>query len=184
MDNIWILLVVLIILAIGWVVLYNSVIWAKNNAYEAKSSIETVLQNRHDLIPNLVELVKRYMAHETQTLQKVVALRNTWNWLTSENIKNENMLTWAMKSLFALAENYPDLKASNHFLDLQNKWTWIEDRLQAARRSYNAAVKELKNKKEMFPWNLFAGSINMADFPMFEADEESQNAPDAKSLLA
>lgn len=183
-EQIYGIIWLIVMLIIVGIILQNAVIGVKNNAIEAKSSIETVLQNRHDLIPNLVELVKRYMAHETDTLQKIVSLRNSWTTLTSENIQNESMLSSSLKNVFALAENYPELKASQNFLDLQNKWNWIEDRLQAARRSYNAAVKDLKNKKEMFPWSLFASSINMSEFPMFEASQEARETPDAKKLLA
>jgi len=93
------------------------------------------------------------------------------------------MLTSGLKSVFALSENYPDLKASQNFISLQNEWSNIENSIQAARRAYNAAVKELKNKKEMFPSNIIAGMMNIKEYAMFLAQEEAKTAPSAKALF-
>lgn len=113
---------------------YNSIINTKNTASEAFSAIDTVLQNRYNLIPNLVELVKQYMAHEANLINKVSEMRaqlmSNTNKASKERFAEENELQSGMKSIFAIAENYPDLKASSNFLELQTQWSEIEDRLQ------------------------------------------------------
>lgn len=176
------------LILIYFIATYNSIINTKNTAGEAFSAIDTVLQNRYNLIPNLVELVKQYMAHEASLINKVSEMRaqlmsNTDKWST-ERFAKENELQAGMKSIFAIAENYPDLKASSNFLELQTQWSEIEDRLQWARRAYNAAVKEMNNKKEMFPSNIIAGMMTLPALTMFEAEEAAKvEKMDAKAMF-
>lgn len=168
---------------------YNSIIGTKNTANESLSAIDTVLQNRYNLIPNLVELVKQYMAHEAGLINKVSEMRaklvasgDKWS---AERFADENSLAAGMKSIFAIAENYPDLKASSNFLELQTQWSEMEDRLQWARRAYNAAVKALNNKKEMFPSNIVASMMTLPVLNMFEAEEAAKvEKMDAKAMFA
>jgi len=168
---------------------YNSIINTKNTVKEAFSSIDTVLQNRYNLIPNLVEVVKQYMQHEAGVISKVTELRASLmtnsNKSSTERFAKENELQAGLKSIFAVAENYPDLKASTNFLELQTSWSEIEDRLQWARRAYNAAIKELNNKKEMFPSNIVASMMTIEDYKMFEADSSARvEKMDAKAMFS
>lgn len=169
-----------LIIGLYFIVTYNSIINAKNSTNEAFSAIDTVLQNRYNLIPNLVEVVKKYAAHEVAVFDKVSEMRasllSNENKGSTERFAQENELQSTMKSLFAVAENYPDLKASTNFLELQTQWAEMEDRLQGARRAYNAAVKSLNNKKEMFPSNMVAKMMTLPEYAMFEADEVAKTA--------
>ena len=180
-------LIVVGVLALAFIAVYYGIGDSKNNAAESFSAIDTVLQNRYDLIPNLVEVVKQYASHEAGTLTKITDLRSKLlsnHEASPERFQQENALYSGMKSIFAIAENYPDLKASANFLELQAQWSEIEDRLQGARRAYNAAAKELQNKKEMFPTNVVAGMMTIPAYPMYEADEAAKSfKPDAKSLF-
>lgn len=176
------------IIAIYFVMTYNSIINTKNTTTEAFSAIDTVLQNRYNLIPNLVELVKQYMAHEASLINKVSEMRSqllsNTNKEGKERFAQENELQAGMKSIFAIAENYPDLKASSNFLELQTQWSEIEDRLQGARRAYNSAVKQLNNCREMFPSSIVAKMITLPDYTMFEADESAKvEKMDAKAMF-
>lgn len=170
-----------------FIIAYNGIISAKNDVTESFSAIDTVLQNRYDLIPNLIETVKQYAAHEAGTLGKVTEMRSKLlggnHEATPERFEQENALQAGMKSIFAIAENYPDLKASANFLELQAEWSEIEERMQGARRAYNAAVKELQNKKEMFPTNIVAGMMTIPEFAMYEAEAAARTAPNAKELF-
>ena len=168
---------------------YNSIINTKNTVKEAFSSIDTVLQNRYNIIPNLVEVVKQYMQHESWVISKVTELRanlmSNSNKSSLERFAQENELQAGLKSIFAVAENYPDLKASANFLELQTSWSEIEDRLQWARRAYNASIKELNNKKEMFPSNIVASMMTIEDYKMFEADSSARvEKLDAKAMFS
>ncbi len=181
----WILLFCLIY----FIVTYNSIINSKNNVKESFWSIDTVLQNRYNLIPNLVEVVKQYMQHESWVISKVTELRaslmSNSNKTSSERFEKENQLQAGLKSIFAVAENYPDLKASANFLELQNSWSEIEDRLQWARRAYNSSVKELNNKKEMFPSSMIASMMTIEEYKMFEADASAKvEKMDAKAMFS
>lgn len=180
-------LIILGVLVLAGIITYNGIVGTKNTVAESFSAIDTVLQNRYDLIPNLVEVVKKYASHEAGTLTQVTELRSKLlndHGSTQERFDQENVLAAGMKSIFAISENYPDLKASANFLDLQAQWTEMEDRLQGARRAYNASVKELQNKKEMFPSNIVAGMMTIPDYGMFEADESAKSfRPDAKALF-
>lgn len=168
------------VVSIALIMLYNGIISTKNSVIESYSAIDTVLQNRYDLIPNLVEVVKGYAAHESKTLAEITEIRSRLlenHSPDKSRFDQENALSTRAKSIFALAESYPDLKASENFLKLQEQWTEIEDRLQGARRAYNASVKELLNMKEMFPSNVVAGMMTLPEYPMFEAENAAKETP-------
>ena len=180
----FILIIVIIVVA---VLNYNSIISVKNTVEESSSAIDTVFQNRYDLIPNLVQVVQQYASHEKEILENITKIRsNAMNnqEVTKEKLDQENMLSWALKSIFALAENYPDLKANENFIQLQNQWTEIEERMQGSRRAYNSAVKALNDKKQMVPSNIVASFINLKDYPMFEANSEAKESISAKELFS
>ncbi|EKE29459.1 MAG: hypothetical protein ACD_2C00172G0007 [uncultured bacterium (gcode 4)] len=186
-TSVFIIIAVIIVVIFTVVWIYNSIISAKNTVEESFSAIDAMLQQRYDLIPNLVEVVKQYATHERETLSKVTEMRanllNSQGATSEQRFQNENMLTAWLKSVFAVAENYPDLKASQNFINLQNQWGEMENNIQASRRAYNAAVKELNNKKEMFPLNMIAGMMNIQGYAMFLAQEEAKAAPSAKALF-
>lgn len=180
---IWVILLVVIIMAF---VAYNSIITAKNDVKNNQSTIQTVLQNRYDLIPNLIQVVQQYASHEKEIIENIASMRakmvSSWNQKMS--LDEQNSLWWAMKSIFSLTETYPDLKANTNFINLQNQWSELEDRLQAARRGYNYAVTTLNNKKETFPSNIIASLVTLDDYKLFEGDQAAQTAPSAKDLFA
>lgn len=171
-------LIVLAVLAFFVIALYNGLIKLRNKADEAWSDIDTQLKRRYDLIPNLVETVKGYASHESQTLEKVIQARNIAQGAQSVHDKEqaENMLTGALKSIFALAESYPDLKANQNFLDLQNTLKEIEEHIQMSRRYYNGTVRDFNNKLQVFPNNILAGTLGFKQKEFFQAAEnEKQN---------
>lgn len=175
-----IIIAVVVILLVVWVIgSYNGFIKAKNNVEESFATMDVYLKKRYDLIPNLVETVKGYAAHEKETLSRVIAARNmAADASTAEDkIQGENVLNGTLRSLFAVAENYPDLKANQNFLDLQNQLKRVEEDIANARKYYNAVVKMYNNKCQMFPGNILAGIFHFEEKPMFEVDakEERQN---------
>ena len=164
----------LVVFGIG---LYNGLVKLKVLVDEAWSGIDVQLKRRYDLIPNIVETVKGYAKHEQDTLTKVVELRNmamNSNAGIEEQGKLENQLTGALKTIFALAENYPDLKADQGFRDLQKSLTDIESEIQGARRYYNGTVREYNTKIAVFPNNIFAGMLGFKAREFFEADEDER----------
>lgn len=172
------LLLILAVVAALIVVLYNSLVKLRNKAKEAWADIDTQLKRRYDLIPNIVETVKGYASHEANTLQSVTEARTKA--MGAQNLQEkeqaENMLTGALKSIFALAENYPDLKANQNFLQLQTTLKDIEEHVQMSRRYYNGTVRDLNNKLETFPNNLFGGMLGFKKMDFFQAtDEEKKN---------
>jgi LemA protein len=173
-----ILIIVAIIAVIAiWVIsAYNGFIRLRNMVEEAFSTMDVYLKKRYDLIPNLVETVKGYAAHEKTTLENVVKARNmAADAKTIEGkIQGENMLQGTLKSLFAIAEAYPDLKANQNFMDLQSQLQRIEDEIANSRKYYNAVVKEFNTKTESFPSNIIAGIFNFARKTMFEVSDEGQ----------
>ena len=155
----WLILIIVALFIALWVGLtYNSFIALKNRAKEAWSDIDVQLKRRYNLIPNLVETVKGYAAHEKGVFEKVTEARTKA--IGAQTIKEkgeaENMLSSTLKSLFAVAENYPDLKASTNFLELQRELRDTEDKIQASRRFYNTNVRDLNIKIEVFPANIVA----------------------------
>ena len=176
---IWIIIAIIIVLAIAFVGMYNSFIKLKNSCEEAFSTMDVYMKKRFDLIPNLVETVKGYAAHEKETLEKVMAARNGVQSAATveEKMAQENVLTGTLKSLFAVAEAYPDLKANTNFLDLQNQLQSVEEDIANSRKYYNAVVKQFNTKCEMFPSNIIASMFHFERKPMFEVDsaEERKN---------
>ena len=176
---IWIIIAIIIVLAIAFVGMYNSFIKLKNSCEEAFSTMDVYMKKRFDLIPNLVETVKGYAAHEKETLEKVMAARNGIQSAATveEKMAQENVLTGTLKSLFAVAEAYPDLKANTNFLDLQNQLQSVENDIANSRKYYNAVVKQFNTKCEMFPSNIIASMFHFERKPMFEVDsaEERKN---------
>lgn len=169
----WIVLAVVIILVVVVALIYNGLVRSKVRVDEAWSDIDVQLKRRHDLIPNLIETVKGYAKHEKEVFEKVTEQRTKAMQAGSleERGKAENMLSGALKSLFAVAENYPDLKASQNFLDLQNELTDTEDKIQAARRFYNSNVRNYNTKIQVFPTNLFAGMLGYQTREFFQVEE-------------
>ncbi len=172
------------LLAIGAIALfviyiYNSLIRLKNKVDEGWADIETQLKRRYDLIPNMVETVKGYAKHEKTTFENVTKARTMAVNATSteERVQAENMLTGALKTLFAVAENYPELKANQNFLDLQSTLREIEEKIQLSRRYYNATVRDFNTKIEYFPNNILANMFHFTrrDFFEIENPEERDN---------
>lgn len=174
-----IILGIIILLVIIFVVMYNGFIRLKNNCDEAFATMDVYLKKRYDLIPNLVETVKGYATHESQTLEKVVAARNMAQNADGPEAKiaGENALQGSLRSLFAIAESYPDLKANQNFLDLSDQLKAVEADIANARKYYNAVVKQFNTKCEVFPSNLIASLFHFEKKPMFEvnAAEEREN---------
>lgn len=173
-------IVAVIVLAVIYVVaVYNGLIVNRNRVKEAYSDIQVQMKRRYDLIPNLVETVKGYAGHESQTLEKVIQARNmamAQKGNLKEQAKAENILSGTLKSLFAVSENYPELKANENFLKLQFELTDTEDKIKAARRFYNTNVLALNNKIEMFPSNIIAGMFSFTKQEFFELDEDEAQA--------
>lgn len=172
-------LIVIAVIVIAVIVMYNGFIKLKNNCEEAFATMDVYLKKRYDLIPNLVETVKGYAAHEKETLTKVIEARNMAQGAATveDKIAGENQLQGTLKSLFAIAENYPDLKANQNFLDLQNQLKKVEEDIANSRKYYNAVVKQFNVKCEAFPSNIIAGIFKFEKKAMFEVDaaEERQN---------
>jgi len=167
----WIILGVVAAIIFWVIIAFNSLVVLKNRAKEAWADIDVQLKRRYDLIPNLVETVKGYASHERETFEKVIQARAQA--MGAKGVKEkagaENMLSDTLKSLFALVENYPDLKASANFLELQRELTDTEDKIQAARRFYNTNVRDLNIKIEIFPTNIIANSFGFKQMELFEA---------------
>ena len=174
-----IVIAVVAVLVIWFIAMYNGFVKIKNRVDEAFATIDVYLKKRYDLIPNLVETVKGYAAHESCTLEKVVQARNMAQSAKSdqEKIEADNMLSGTLKSLFAVAEGYPDLKANTNFIDLQNQLKAVEEDIANARKYYNAVVREFNTKREVFPSNIIAGMFGFKARPLYEVEtaEERQN---------
>src|SRR5438876_10097162 len=157
----WVLLIGLVLVIALLIGMYNSLVHLKVQCDDAWADIDVQLKRRYDLIPNLVETVKGYAGHEKGTLEAVINARNRAMNATSpaDKAQAENMLSGALKSLFALSEAYPQLRAIESFTSLQNSLTQIEDTVQNSRRYYNAVVRDLNTKIQVFPTNLFAGML-------------------------
>jgi LemA protein len=176
------LIIVLVILAvvIGIVIsMYNSLVQLRVRSDSAWSDIDVQLKRRHDLIPNLVETVKGYAAHEKSTFEDVAKFRSMAMQATgpAERAQAEGQLTMALKSLFAVAENYPQLRASEQFMSLQASLQEIENAIQNARRYYNAVVRDLNTRIQSFPTNIIAGMFNFQQKQFFELDTPAERAP-------
>src|SRR6266567_2548854 len=167
-----IFLVILVVIAVVLVGMYNSLVQLRVRCDSAWSDIDVQLKRRHDLIPNLVETVKGYAAHEKGTFENIAKFRSQAMQATSpgDKAQAENQLTGALKSLFAVAENYPELKASEQFTGLQGSLNSIEDNIQNARRYYNAVVRDFNTRVQSFPTNILAGMFGFRTRQFFEVD--------------
>ncbi len=179
MSIIYTLIGIIIILAVWVIFSYNRFITLINHAKEAWSDIDVQLKRRYDLIPNLVNTVKGYAAHESTTFDNITKARS--DAMGASNIadkgKAENMLTGALKSVFAIAEAYPDLKANQNFLGLQTELSDTENKIQASRRFYNGNVRDLNIAIEAFPGNLIANVFHFAKMELFTLEEEAAKQP-------
>ena len=169
---IWVLVAVVVLVGIFLIGMYNSLVQLRVRCDSAWSDIDVQLKRRHDLIPNLVETVKGYATHEKSTFEDIAKFRSMAMQATGpvDKAAAENQLTGALKSLFAVAENYPQLQASQEFTQLQNSLGQIEDAIQNARRYYNAVVRDLNTKIQSFPTNILAGMFGFQQRQFFEAD--------------
>ena len=174
-----IFLVILVVIAVVLIGMYNSLVQLRVRTDSAWSDIDVQLKRRHDLIPNLVETVKGYAAHEKGTFENIAKLRSQAMQATTPEGKAvaENQLTGALKSLFAVAENYPELKASEEFTQLQGSLSQTEDSIQNSRRYYNAVVRDLNTKIQTFPTNLVAGMFHIQQKQFFDITEPAQREP-------
>ena len=185
MEALLIILAVLVVIVIFIIILFNALVRLRNQVRNAYSQIDVQLKRRHDLIPNLMETVKGYMKHERETLEAVTKARqqaiDISGGSVAEQAKIENMLSQTLKSLFAVAESYPDLKANQNFLALQEELTSTENKISFARQFYNDSVMTFNNKTEMFPSNIIAGMFNFKQAEFFEVEEAAEReAPQVK----
>lgn len=166
------ILVVIVLLVLVLAGMYNSLVQLRVRADSAWSDIDVQLKRRHDLIPNLVETVKGYAAHEKGTFENIAKFRSQAMQATTpaDKAQAENQLTGALKSLFAVAENYPELKASEQFTGLQNSLNSIEDTIQNARRYYNAVIRDYNTRVQSFPTNILAGMFGFQTRQFFEVE--------------
>jgi len=170
----WIILGAIALIVIWLILTYNRLVTLRNRVKEAWADIEVQLKRRYDLIPNLVETVKGYAAHESQAFENVTkaraaAISGSAN--PHDQAAKENMLSGALKSIFAVAEAYPDLKANTNFLELQRELSDTENKIQAARRFFNSNVLAINNAVEVFPSNVIAGMLGFSKEEFFDLDE-------------
>lgn len=175
----YIILAILILLVLWIIFTYNRLITLRNRAKEAWSDIDVQLKRRYDLIPNLVETVKGYAAHERELFENVTEARSRAMGAKTmkERSEAENTLSATLKTLFAVSENYPQLRASENFLELQRELRDTEDKVQAARRFYNGNVRDINIKIESFPANIVAGLFKFDKMEFFEIEEPAAREP-------
>ena len=177
----WVVIGAIVLIVLYVIFIYNRLVSLRQTVSQSWSDISVQLKQRHDLIPNLVETVKGYAAHERGTLDAVVKARNAAVAASgpADQAKAENMLTGALRQLFALSEAYPDLKANQNFLALQSELSDIENKIAAARRFFNNAVSEYNAAIQQFPAVLLAGTLGFAERTFFELDEAERAAVEA-----
>src|SRR5262252_672646 len=178
----WIVIAIVILLVVWFVFTYNRLVTARNRTQEAWSEIDVELKRRHDLIPNLVNTVQGYMGHERGTLEAVTQARANAvaAGATGDQTKiaaAENMLSQSLRSLFAVTENYPDLKAISAFTNLQETLTATEDKIEFSRRFYNGNVRDYNNALQTLPTSLIGGMLGFKPFAFFQADEGDRAVP-------
>jgi len=174
MIAVYIIIAILVILAL----IYNALVRSKNRVDEAWSDIDVQLKRRYDLIPNLIETVKGYAAHEKSVFEEVTAARSaaqSASGLANKQVA-EDRLSGAIRGIFAVAENYPQLKANENFMQLQSDLTDTEDKIQAARRFYNSNVRDYNTKLQVFPTNLFASMLGFTQKTFFGLENEAERA--------
>jgi len=172
-----VIVVVIVVLAI-LIGAYNGLIRRRNQIENAWSQIDVQLKRRHDLIPNLIETCKGYMTHERETLESITKARNLATQASGGGVadpaKAETSLTQALSNFYVVVENYPDLKASTNFMQIQEELTSTENKIGFSRQAYNDGVMQLNNKIEMFPSNIIAGMFNFVAATLFEVEDEAQ----------
>ena len=173
----YIIIVLVVIVLIYVIVTYNGLVKSNNFVKEAFSTMDVYLKKRWDLIPNLVEIVKGYEKYEKETIEKITALRtNSYETMSMDNKINVNeQLTQGLSKIIAISENYPELKASQNFIELSHDLTKIEDEIANSRKYYNGTVRIFNNKIQMFPSNIIANMFNFHSANMFEANAEERN---------
>ncbi|MEN3034191.1 MAG: LemA family protein [Aquificaceae bacterium] len=179
-------LIVFAVFAVFVILSYNLLVTKRNAVSNAYSSIDVYLKNRYDLIPNLVASVKTYMEHEANTLIRITELRSKLlqgQLPPGERLKAEGELSGLLSRLLMVSENYPQLRANENFLHLQQSLAEMEERISAARRAYNAAVTDYNNALGIFPINIIAGIFNFKPAEWFEAPEEEKKTPDVRALF-
>lgn len=184
MIILWVVLGLIGIVIIWFIAIFNGIVSLRNRTQEAWSDIDVQLKRRHDLIPNLVETVKGYATHEKELFERVTEARasaiSAQSKGAAEAGKAENMLTDALKSIFAVAENYPQLRASENFQKLQDELTDTENKIEAARRFYNGNVRDFNTKIQVFPDSMVAGMTGSKAFELFQMAEGEKETPQVK----
>lgn len=177
-----VIVIILVVLAIIIMMMYNGLVKNRNKVEEAWSGMDVQLKRRYDLIPNLIETVKGYANHEKGIFDNIAdaRARAMSAGTVTDHANAENMLTTSLRSLFAISENYPDLKANSNFQQLQSELSGIEDQIQMARRYYNATVRDNNNAVETFPGVIIANMFNFGKRDYFEIDESQKEAPKVK----
>ncbi len=175
----WVVLGAVVLCVLIFVGIYNGLVSGRNQCKNAWSQVDVQLKRRYDLIPNLVETAKGYMKHERETLEAVTKARQMAidASTVADQAKAENMLTSTLRSLFAVSENYPDLKANQNMLQVQEELTSTENRIGFARQHYNDSVLRYNNKVQQFPGNLVAGMFGFDEEQFFELDDDTQREP-------
>lgn len=174
--TLWIILIILVLI-VGFVIsVYNGLVKSKMNVENAWSQIDVQLQRRYDLIPNFVETVKGYMSHEKETLEKITELRTSWANAKSVNdkINLDNEISSTLKTIMAVSENYPELKANENFMKLSEELTNTENKISFSRQFYNDTVTIYNTKLQAFPSNIIAGMFNFTRSELFKTDEASR----------
>lgn len=178
MMGIIITIAIVVVLGLFIITSYNSLVKFRNWVRESWSQIDVQLKRRHDLIPNLVNTVKGYATHEQETLEKVIQARNQLvSGTPQERIEADNQIQGALKSIFALSESYPDLKANQNFLNLQEELTTTENKVAYSRQLYNKTVADYNIKRETFPTNIIAGMFNFNKEELLTIPEEDREVP-------
>lgn len=176
---VWIILVVVVLIIVAIIGIYNGLVTARQKVENAWSQIDVQLQRRFDLIPNFVETVKGYMTHESETFEKIAQLRTSWANSSSvgEKAQLDGELSGALKTIMAVSENYPDLKANQNFADLSEELRNTENKISFSRQFYNDSVTMYNTKLEVFPSNIIAGMFNFKQKELFaaESDEARKN---------
>lgn len=182
MIALYIILGLVVLIGLWLMGVFNGLVKLKNRVDEAWSDIEVQLKRRYDLIPNLVNTVKGYAKHEDSVFTKVTEARSNamQAGTPADHAEAENMLTGTLKSLFAVAEGYPDLKASDNFLHLQQELTDAEDKISSSRRFYNGNVRDFNTKLQVFPTNMVAGMLGFTKYDFFDAPDEVNEAPNVQ----
>jgi LemA protein len=186
MSTATVILIIVGVIVVGIIVLYNNIIGRKNNLENAFGSIDAQLKKRYDLIPNIISSVMKYMEHEKNLLETITKLRTRAlesNVDNDEKIEIDKEMNKAIKSLLIAVENYPDLKASSNFINLQKTLYEVESQISAARRNYNSAVTLYNNSLEMFPSSIIAKQINYQRKKVFEIPDEQRSNLDVDKML-